>query len=172
MFKMTLSIQFDKLTRNPAIDGHPYDWKLDDAVSVLWNICTAIDERKAALFHVEGFGDPKWPVDVQCDLAILVEQLPATLFRLDSPTTETCSVDFFEQGIERCLTLSQEGDAIKILCVSSRANWTPEPNFVLIQKAALHEMCSTILNTFVSAAKIECPRTTEHDVFREWLQTE
>ena len=78
LFKLKIS---DVLKASfPVIE---FDPKFDDARAVIASICEEIDELGIADFHVSGFGDNAWRVDVATDLVTLLEQLPEALFVLE-----------------------------------------------------------------------------------------
>lgn len=67
-------------------------------------------------FVVSGFGQEKWPVSVDTDLPIFLEQLPDLLKSIES--RKNFRLDFYEQGVERYLSFILSDAEYSISCIS------------------------------------------------------
>ena len=100
-------------------------------------------------------------------LAVVVEQIPAALRALGNGAAAT--LDFYEQGIERMLTMEPTGTEVAVEC-QSMTSWQPEPSVIRINSAKLLKMLSAFLGEFVERAQQRCPELVEHPWFREWIR--
>ncbi|WP_307891282.1 hypothetical protein [Acinetobacter seifertii] len=56
-----------------------YDDKYDNEISVLTDICTELSKNKLNQFKIQAFSNELWPVDIETDLVVLLEQLPVCI---------------------------------------------------------------------------------------------
>ena len=112
-----------------------------------------------------------WPIDASTDLTVILEQIPDSIQWLDSGLATGGALDFFEQGIQRCLQFERQQSGILIHC-TSRTDWQPLPVEEIVTHAELQKMLKSLLQTFVDLAKIACPSDFNHPWFQEWLQQE
>jgi hypothetical protein len=142
-----------------------YDAALHDFRSVLADLCRTLERQ--AVFVVSGFGQDRWPVNVDTDLAVVLEQLPAVVraIRLNRPAV----LDFYEQGIERTISIDPVGDAYRLTC-ASYTSWQPNPAVEIMGSEALIRMLGAILGEFERAIRNIAPALAEHVWLRSWLQ--
>ena len=95
---------------------------------------------------VSGFGDPAWPVDVRTDLSVVIEQIPGVLGQLRLGLG--CSLDFYEQGIERRISLNPNSDKTLAECHCD-LSWTPVPSQIEISKTELMRMFNNFVADFL-----------------------
>ncbi|MEY9092593.1 hypothetical protein [Paenibacillus sp. RC84] len=82
-------------------------------------ICDIFEISGAITFKAFGFGQNEWPVDCRIDLATVMEQVPEILKKIELNQYDFI-LDFYEQGMERQVALSQDKDAIKLICSSRK----------------------------------------------------
>lgn len=160
---MILKLKFP-LSLNVRVFVRAYDPELEDIRSILTDICRAIET--SGEFIVSGFGDNKWPVDVGTDLAVFLEQLPDVLnaIRVEADT----EIDFYEQGIERTITLTPDADGYFASCIS-RTKWQPNPRFEKIDLSLLRKMLIEFRDEFVRIMRLVAPELYEHPWMKSWL---
>ncbi len=86
-------------------------------------------------FIVEGFGQNPWPVDIDYDGAIVIEQLPSLLSGLAAGRDVT--IDFPGQGIERKIDVRHADTNHCQLSCSSMTSWQPSPAQESIERSEL-----------------------------------
>src|SRR5690349_10529913 len=94
-------------------------------------------DAAGAIFLAGGFGDERWPVEVDPDLSIVIEQLPDVLGALRSGVAS--SIDFYEQGIERGVEIIPNGDVVDLRC-RSWTEWVPNPDVETTRRSDLLAM--------------------------------
>ncbi|PRY01837.1 hypothetical protein [Allonocardiopsis opalescens] len=125
-----------------------------DFATAVMRYCELLAETDCA-FHVGGFGEPHWPVDVAYDLSAVIEQLPDLLSSLRE--RRAGSLDFYGQGIERTLEFTPNGDTTLIRC-GSRTAWRPDPEVETAHGSELEDMLTALAHDFaVSAARLHPP---------------
>jgi hypothetical protein len=143
---------------------HECDMTLDDVRSILYGFCQSFDARSR--FSVSGFGQETWPVDVQTDLPILLEQLPESIAALHNLAAIT--IDFYEQGIERKLMFKPSADNYEVTCSSATA-WRPDPMLETIARHDLILMFTQVLGEFLRAMAESSPETADNRLVIDWL---
>ncbi|WP_437819357.1 hypothetical protein [Sorangium sp. So ce1078] len=97
----------------------------------------------------------------------MMEQLPDTI--RDMQRGGVSRLDFYEQGIEKCLKFVPEGEAGMIIEIDSLV---PSAEAVGTKISASRDDVVQILcqvgKTFLGAAKRCCPKTASHPWFIEW----
>lgn len=110
--RMTISLPAGRSYADVLPDSsHDYE-------SLVMEACQALGEADCQ-FHVGGFGQDYWPVDIAYDLSSAIEQLPGAVQALQRD--KQAVIDFYGQGIERCLTLTPSHAAITVQCSSRTA---------------------------------------------------
>ena len=142
-----------------------YDPHEDDVRSILTDICRQMGQRSE--FVVSGFGQDRWPVDVQTDLPVFLEQLPEILRAVHEITV--AEIDFYEQGIERSIVLSPDNGSYVAVC-RSRTNWQPSPSIERIEYADIEKMLLATREVFMRAFKEAAPGLAMHPWVRRWLE--
>lgn len=160
---MQISIEITNATPEPRI-LREYDPDLDNIVSVLTDICEALDGANAVAFRVAGFGDDAWPVRINPDLAILLEQLPHAIAA--AWERSEFDLDFYEQGVERHLRFSPRGDTFDVSCASG-SRWQPEGDEAISRDAILR-MLTTVRDRFLELARTIAPGSQTNPWLRTW----
>lgn len=143
--------------------------KRPDVGGVLSQLCLALADTGALRFKVMAFDDEPWPVDVACDLAVLLEQLSDFLQALRSPAVLEFELSFYEQGIERDLLCTREASNRIVVDPSSRLPWTPVRSVEIIEAGELDRQLVALVDVFATAARVVCPALTDSPVFQDWL---
>jgi hypothetical protein len=138
---------------------------LDDARSILSDVCRALDARSE--FLLSGFGEQRWPVDVGTDLVVFLEQLPHALHLLKAG--QTAQIDFYEQGIQRIVEWVPTGTACVATCRSFGACGR-DPVVETMVTGDVIDMSSTALATFIEMLSQMAPELVDHPWIVEWRE--
>lgn len=141
-----------------------YDAKEDDVRSILMDVCRAIGRRSQ--FMVSGFGQNRWPMDVETDLTVFLEQLPSVLHAVHEGATT--AIDFYEQGIERKISLEPVGQKYLAAC-TSWTDWQPNPVIEELSSEELARMLLTAKDAFMHTLADMAPELAGHLWIRQWL---
>jgi len=139
----------------------------DELVQVLGAQCRALAATGGISFLVGGFGQDRWPVDVETDLAVALEQLPGVLVGLRKES-EPFQLNFYEQGIERYLTGTRHGDAVTFECMSMSLRWTADPSVETVPLAEAETMFHELRERYSAAIERVCPWLAHVPAFNEW----
>lgn len=142
-----------------------YDPDEDDVRSILIDVCRAIGGRGE--FVVSGFGQARWPLDVQTDLPVFLEQLPSVLRAVNEGVA--AEIDFYEQGLERSIVLAPAKGGYIAKCVS-RTGWQPSPAVEELGRDELEEMLLMTREGFMRAFTGMAPELARHQWIRQWLK--
>jgi hypothetical protein len=164
LFSMSLRLEGTLARVQPSRD---YDPENDNIVSLLCDVCHSLHESGQVHFDVTGFGD-LWPVDVFTELCIVMEQLPDAIRQLNAGAEGV--LDFFEQGVERVVTMSQKGEQIELRCRSKHARWQPSPAVQMAPAPDVLNMLQELLRGFVDLVAARRPDVRSHPWFEEWLR--
>ena len=160
------------LTSIPSTDIKPvpqkvYDEELDDVRSILMDLCEELSSQEAVEFAVAGFGDADWPVDVEVDLAVLMEQVPTAISSLGR--RDDFVVHFYEQGLQRHLSFRCTGSSYRITCVSSTA-WQPSPAEEDMSCGDIENMLLSVKHEFLRSADVISPGVSKHPWMAAWSE--
>lgn len=163
--KFTIEIHSgDALVASP--EGQMTDGEFDDVNGLLGEICEVL-RLQGVSFVVSGFGQD-WPVDVDTDLLVVLEQINDCLQEIDSGKFNFC-LDFYEQGIERRLYFSEfDINTLKVVCESD-SNWEPSSPEISVSKEYVALMLNELKLDFVVLARTICPRLSSHALFDAWV---
>jgi hypothetical protein len=100
-------------------------------------------------------------------LPVVIEQVPAVLAAIRSGAS--ASLGFYEQGIQRVLSMDPTGDDEVIVECQSMTSWQPRPSTIRMKRQHLLELLGTFLDEFVERARERCPDLVECLWFREWV---
>ena len=139
----------------------------DKLVHVLSAQCRALAATGRASFLVGGFGQDPWPVDVQTDLAVVLEQLPDVLSSLRGGE-ETFCLNFYEQGIERYLTGTKHGEDVTLECMSLSLRWSPDPSVEVLGIVEVERMLRKLRDVYTATVETICPWLTQEPSFKRW----
>jgi hypothetical protein len=135
----------------------------DYATEVI-NLCELLGGTDAR-FHVSGFGQASWPVDVAYDLSAVVEELPRVIRALSNGTDT--DLDFYTQGIERELAFQVSGEVTRITC-ESHTKWVPDPAEIEMKTHDLIAMLQELARSFGTAVAIGAPGLENLSPFNSW----
>jgi hypothetical protein len=144
-----------------------YNEEEDDVRSILMDVCNLLASKLS--FSVSGFGQAVWPVDASADLPIFMEQLPSVLNALIEG--HSGQIDFYEQGLERSLIFSIEGDACRVTC-QSWSSWQPNPAEESLELGKLQEMLAGVKVAFLGAMRAAFPALRDHPWVLIWERGE
>lgn len=137
-----------------------------DYESLVMEVCTALAEAPGGRFTLSGFGRDPWPVSVDYDMSVFVEQLPDLLKNLESG--DLFRLDMYAQGIESMFEFSPDGDQVTITC-SSRTGWGPDPGTERADRRLLLETLRRLAVDFALAARTVDPALAAVQPFDRWL---
>lgn len=124
-----------------------FDSDLDCIESMLMNVCEQIDNDKECEFQISGFGESRWPVDVDTDLVTFLEQLPLAIRQVSRK--KSFSIDFYEQGIERVLMFSHVDEEWIVKC-ESKTDWNPSIELYSFSSKELENMLDSNMTNFLN----------------------
>ncbi|WP_151731563.1 hypothetical protein [Acinetobacter seifertii] len=127
-----------------------YDDEYDNEISVLTDICTELSKNKLNQFKIQAFSNELWPVDIETDLVVLLEQLPVCIREINLGSDS--SIDLYEQGISREILLKfNQGN---YNCYGKSHDGILVPSYAEnISQTDLLKMLKTFLDHFLSALK-------------------
>lgn len=161
---MQIELHLKEIT-SPDFLARSYNPDEDDVRSILIDVCCAIGNQGE--FVVSGFGQTRWPLDVQTDLPIFLEQLPFALHAINKGMA--AEIDFYEQGAERSIALLPEKDWYIAKC-SSRTSWQPNPVMEKINRKELEKMLQMARERFICTLTIMAPELVQHQWIQQWLK--
>ncbi|MFD8871116.1 hypothetical protein ACFV1F_43435 [Streptomyces sp. NPDC059590] len=163
---MSASVNFRLSVTPPTSDfALTPEFELDeDFESLVMDACQILS-RTDCQFHVSGFGQDPWPVDVSYDLSSAIENLPEAIEALK--LGESAQIDFYGQGIERLVTFTPQGETVVIKCTSNTA-WTPDPDTEEISLGEARNLLLTLARDFKAALERVCPQVAALDAFAAW----
>lgn len=135
---------------------------------LIMETCTVLSETECR-FHVEGFGDEEWPVDVAYDFSSVMEQLPEALAAIRSGTST--EIDFYGQGVERLLEFTPRQGIVEIRCIS-RTAWSPDPDVQQVSGEYLEGMLTKLASDFSRAVLNVSPALSENELLTRWASGE
>ncbi len=160
------SLSFSFTALKPfSVEQRTYDPELEDVRTILWDVCSAMQEQEAAKFEVSGFGE-KWWVDLSFDFLVFVEQVPNAMKKLAN--SERFSLDFYEQGTERFLSFTPGGAMCIAKCLGPPEHQPPVKH-ELVVSSALATMLGHVMNEFEGLLIRSSPAIAEHPWIRTWL---
>ncbi|MFG2371399.1 hypothetical protein ACGFY9_07970 [Streptomyces sp. NPDC048504] len=141
------------------------DFELDeDYESLAMDTCQLLAETDCR-FHVAGFGQDPWPVDISYDLSAVVEQLPEALASVGDG--KPAQIDFYGQGVERLVTFTPHEGQVVIAC-TTETDWTPEPSTETVSPEEAEAMLAALAHDFRRALDRACPDIAAVQPFAGW----
>lgn len=164
--EVSSSVRF-RMTVSPPTSGTPVTHDLDLAEeygSLVMDACELLRETDCR-FHVAGFGQDPWPVDISYDLSSVIEQLPQA--RTALRRKQRARIDFYGQGVERVITFDPDGEQITMSCTTQTA-WIPDPATETASLADVEGMLAALARDFRRALDRACPDVAARDPFAQW----
>ncbi|MFD8494823.1 hypothetical protein [Amycolatopsis sp. NPDC059657] len=118
----------------------------EDFESLIIGTCGAL-ARTDCRFSVSGFGDNSWPVDIDYDLAAVLQQTPDLIE--DLRAGDEAGLDFYSPHLERNLEFAMLGDLVEITCTSD-TGWKPDPGTEYVPWPELERMLTTLAQNFAN----------------------
>ncbi|WP_159046224.1 hypothetical protein [Streptomyces sp. MMG1121] len=156
-----------RTTVSAPTSGTPVTHDLDlseDYESLVMDACDLLGETDCR-FHVAGFGQDPWPVNVSYDLSSVIEQLPRA--RASLRRRDRAQIDFYGQGIERVITFAPAGDRITLTC-TSRTGWIPDPATETARRSDIEHMLATLARDFRRAFDRACADVAAREHLASW----
>lgn len=151
------------ITPPTAVAPVPPDFELtDDYVCAVMGVCDELLAETDCRFRMGGFGKSEWGVDT-LDMSTVVESLPGAI--LDLRANREATIDLYEQGIERELTFTPEGDSVVIRC-TSRTSWQPDPDVERAPREVVMSLLGGLVREFKVALQHGCPDFASAPPFR------
>lgn len=167
---MSFSVSFDSAVQScAAAPALPILDSGDDYETLVMQACSALSDAGGSRFHIGGFGNDEWPLDVGYDLSAFMEQFPSLLASVRE--RREVEVDLYSQGIERTLTFRPNEDVVMIHC-ESRTNWVPSPECESIAQSELVAMLLKLAEDFARGLKTIKFDLSEAAPFDRWLEGE
>lgn len=142
-----------------------YDAELDDVSSVIDDIFGVLESRGYG-FVARVWDDAPWPVSLRPDLAVVLEQLPDVFAALT--LGRPCSIDFYEQGIERLVVLSPTGQDVAVERIAARADTGDERREGRVARDVLDAELRKLVEDVLLACRGSCPLLAAHPWFESW----
>ena len=165
MFSMSLRGAVHAWTTQPL--GFELDPIDDNYLSLVDRVCELLAEDGGVFFDVSGFGEEQWNVDVATDLATILVQVPEMYaWSSDADAASVFHLDFYEQGVERRLTLVREGQQILIegsaLVPGPGDVWKPTVPVEVVAAETLRTQLRELAARFLALAAMVCPAAASH----------
>lgn len=136
---------------------------------LLSNLCSALQASGTLRFDVRGFDTAPWPVSVEYDLLVVLEQVPIVLRALRTPECREFELSFYEQGIERDLLFTREDNGHLVIDAVSALDWNPQCTVENSSVVDLEQQLLTLVLDFTEAAHQICPQAARSPVLTAWL---
>ncbi|WP_043680804.1 hypothetical protein [Streptomyces xylophagus] len=141
------------------------DFELDeDYESLVMDTCQLLAETDCR-FHVAGFGQDPWPVDISYDLSSVMEQLPEAIASLGDG--KPAQIDFYGQGVERLVTFAPHDGQVVITC-TTETDWTPDPGTETVSSEEAKAALAALAHDFRRALDLVCPDISAVQPFTLW----
>lgn len=166
MFSMSLRGAVNASTTQPL--GFELDRIDDNYVSLVDRVCEVLEEDGGVAFHVSGFGEDRWSVDVATDLATILVQVPEAFeWVSDAHAASVFHLDFYEQGVERRLSLARDGEQVLIegsaLVPGSGEAWKPTVAVEAVAAETLQTQLRELVAGFLALGAMVCPEAASHN---------
>jgi hypothetical protein len=139
-----------------------YSCIYDSGISVLVDICRIISENKVNKFKFIAFSDTEWPVDIETDLSIFMEQLPSCIREISND--ENASIYLYEQGINREIFFENQGNIYRCYALGYEDNWKSMYDEYLT-KIDLLNILNNVLSNFINILD----NLSENKYLLDWL---
>ena len=106
-------------------------------------------------------------MDVETDLAVVIEQLPGVLAGLQREG-EAFPLSFYEQGVERYLTGIRHGDEVELECMTTSLQWTADPSVEYLRTEQAEYMFYALRDSYSAAVDSVCPWLAHVPAFVKW----
>lgn len=137
----------------------------EDLELVAVPLCALLAEA-GLIFMAGGFGDESWPVDVRYDLSSVIPQIPAVIESCTSGLT--AELDFFEQGIQRKVCITYQGEQVTLRC-KSYGDWLPRIETEVSARNDFVKLIVGFARSFAEAVTMIAPEAAV-GLIAEWQQ--
>jgi hypothetical protein len=161
---MNISLSFSDLSKcSIALPNENDDESID---SILIYICSLLGEKLR--FQISGFGQDRWPVCSDTDIADVLSQLPNILE--STKKFLFFEVVFSEQALSRRLEFYPNGDNSYIVKCLSWGSWVANPVEETIGRQMLFNSFFELFSTFAEGLGEVCPQTLNNYWIQQWIQ--
>ncbi|MCU4525212.1 hypothetical protein KTI57_01250 [Acinetobacter pittii] len=143
-------IQLELISELDITQLRQYDDEYDNEISVLADICAEFSKNKLNKFKIKAFSHELWPVDIETDLVVFLEQLPVCIRAIN--LGYDCSIDLYEQGINREILFKFNQGNYNCYGKSHDGTWIPS-YAENVSQSDLLKILRTFLDHFLSALK-------------------
>ncbi|WP_336168675.1 hypothetical protein [Acinetobacter sp. 161(2023)] len=143
-------IQLELISEVDIAQLRQYDDEYDNEISVLTDICAEFSKNKRNNFKILAFSAELWPVDIETDLVVFLEQLPICIREIS--LGQDCSIDLYEQGVNREILFKFNHGNYNCYGQSHDGTWVPSYTENISQSDLL-KMLKAFLDHFLSALK-------------------
>lgn len=161
-----IELKYKDCVQNDSVKPISSEIEYDCIEEVIIDICEHLSDEDIVAFEVKGF-QLSWPVDVCTDLATVIPQLPAAIASLSA--SDSCSIQFYEQGIERELKFEVKGEDVHIFCESLTNNWK-SPIIELSPYKQVESMLTSLLERFLELGNKCYPTLNLTNLFNQEFQ--
>lgn len=159
-------MDFQMYVTPPSRQWNPTpEFNLSEEYDSLVMDCCGLLSQTDARFHVSGFGQSSWPVDVSYDLSTVMEQLPDAVDMLRKGGH--AEIDFYGQGVERLIEFSPQEAQIAVRC-TSRLDWTPGPDVEFAPRDDVDRLLTGLAQSFKVALDRTSPGMAALEPFSGW----
>jgi hypothetical protein len=118
-----------------------------------------------AKFHIGGFGQIDWNLDIRYDFSVFMEQYPGLISAVSG--NNEIEIGLYSQGLERSLTFFPGPEEVEICC-ASWTSWVPDPVCEKILSASLESMLKKLAADFSWAVGRIDRNLITVEPFNEW----
>lgn len=137
---------------------------------ILMEICNEFNCHSSIIrFSIVGF-DKDWSnIDIESDLCMLMEDMPALVEFIKNKDIQELQFGFPEQHIQRILTIIRVSSGVKISC-SDWLSENPEVKEELMKTEEFMDLIRQLVQKIQLAVDRICPSAYENKFFKDWLQ--
>jgi hypothetical protein len=155
-------IQLELISELDITHLRQYDDEYDNEISILTDICAEFSKNELNKFKIKAFSNELWPVDIETDLVVFLEQLPICIKEIN--LGHDCSINLYEQGVSREILFKFNNGNYNCYGQSHDGTWVPSYTENVSQSDLL-KMLKAFLDHFLSALK--CRSSNKYLV--QWL---
>jgi len=135
-------------------------------MTIFEDVCECLDAAGTVKFRVGGFGQREWPVDVATDLPVVLGQL-GDICETVAAGSQSGEIDFYEQGIERRVSLEPLRNGYNVGCVSG-TSWSPNPSMIWQSREEVSAVLRHMRDGFLSILSRAAPWLSSDPIVCAW----
>lgn len=145
-----------------------------DVFAFLIRSCMEISDAYPVDFRISGFGQDLWPLEARVELSIFLMEVPSLIRWITTNEESKFALEFYEQGMERTILFTQEGEWITAKGVDfpewDKGKWQPDPDTEMLLKSVLLEQLVSCLRAFLKLVGKNMELPSVRYCVNEWLQ--